>query len=48
MPCLSDIPGRPTLIQREMEKEWFWGRGEVLWGTGKSGEMGSCGQDAIK
>lgn len=37
VPCLVDIPGRPVLFLKKMEKEWIWERGE--WGEGLEEEQ---------
>lgn len=43
MPCLVDIPGKPVLFWREMEKKWIRGRGrQQRERLGGKGGRGNC------
>lgn len=45
--CSVNIPGRPGLFWRAIEKEWIYRRREEGWGTGRSGRKRKCGQDIM-
>jgi hypothetical protein len=46
MSCSVDIPGRPGLFQKQIQKEWIWERWEVGLGLGLGGVAG--GKTVVK